>query len=79
MKPESLLASSVGALGLSEEFCKGCREMGVSTLAEILALSPAQLQASKGFNYLWLAELSDYLSKKGLLSSLQALPGNNVT
>lgn len=78
MTNERLLACPVESLGFSEEFCERCRLMGIATLGDVLALTPAELAGRQGFSYHWLAELSDYLAGKGLLHLLQPLPGSNA-
>ncbi len=79
MKTAALLDSDITQLGLSGDFCERCATMNLRTLRAILQLSPGELVQLKGFSYHWLEELSGYLSRHGLLSLLQALPGNNVT
>lgn len=63
-------------VGFSPRFVITSKEMGCQTLAEIIECGLSALQQKKEFNYHWLAELSEYLSDKGLLHLLQPLPGN---
>jgi len=76
METAAFLNQPVDTLGLGEKFCEKCRQMGFKTMAEILRVSPEALIRKEGFDYHWLAELSEALQQAGLLHLLQPLPGS---
>ncbi len=77
MEAEIFLNSPVNALGLSGQFRDQCTGMGFKTIGEITRTSPEVLIKMDGFNYHWLAELSEVLNKEGLLHLLQPITGSN--
>jgi hypothetical protein len=76
METAAFLNQPLYTLGLSEQFCEKCGNMGFKTIAEILLVSPEAMLKMEGFSYHWLAELSEVLHKEGLLHLLQPLPGS---
>ncbi len=78
MLPQQLFNERVTNLGFSEEFCSSCGKMGLITLGDILALKPEEVLAREGFNYGWLAELTEFLGQRGLLEFLQPIPGKSA-
>ena len=76
MKTADFLNRPVSRLELSKEFCEKCGRMGFETIADILFVVPEELIQREGFDYHWLAELSETLNKEGLLHLLQPLPGS---
>ncbi|MGF7073833.1 hypothetical protein [Mucilaginibacter sp. 3215] len=76
MEDQQVLQQSLEVLGLSHRFVVTSKEMGCRTMAEIIECGLPALQQKKEFDYHWLAELSEYLSDKGLLHLLQPLPGS---
>jgi len=77
MKTQSLLNEDLEAIGLTGDFCQSSRQMGFRTIAGILACPIGEILDKPGFSYSWLAELSDFLSSKGLLKLLQPIPGRS--
>lgn len=75
METAVILNRRISGPEFSFGFCERCRVMGYGTLAEIIATPPAEIMAKKGFTYDWLAELSEFLDKNGLLYLLQPIPG----
>ena len=57
-------------------FCEQSKQMGFNNLAEVLCVTAEDLIRREGFSYQWLAELSSFLSSKGILYLLQPIPGN---
>lgn len=78
MSNEVFLDTTPERLGFSQDFCERCSAMRLTTLKEILQINPEDLVSRNGFSYHWLGELSDYLTKHGLQSLLQRLPGNTL-
>jgi len=72
-----ILRKPIEQLGLSAAFCEDARSMGFGSLEDILAISPAELVKKSDFSYGWLAELSSYLSARGMLHLLQTIPGRS--
>jgi hypothetical protein len=77
MKTEIFLNTSLKSLGLSIRFCEDSAQMGFRNIGEILKTPPEVMIKMDGFNYHWLAELSEALNKEGLLHLLQPLPGSS--
>jgi hypothetical protein len=76
MEDQQVLQESIEMVGPSPRFVGASKEMGCRRMAEIIECGLPALQQKKEFNYHWLAELSEYLSDKGLLHLLQPLPGS---
>ena len=72
-----LLQQPVKELGFSKKFCKQCHDSGFDTLETILVCPPVDLLKKKDFSYEWLAELTAFLSERGLLHLLQTIPGKS--
>jgi hypothetical protein len=73
----NLLEQSFDECSFSEEFKKCCRRMGYHTLNDIIGESPEHLFNKPDFNYNWLGELVEFLSKHQLLYLFQPLPGRS--
>lgn len=73
-----ITTSQLGHLGFSSDFCSQAKAMQLYTLQDIFDRGADALVSDPGFSYLWLKELSDYLSQKGLLSLLQPIPGKSA-
>ena len=71
----NFLTVPISKLFFSHEFEWQCQEMGFEKLEDILLLQPEDLMAKPGFNYRWLGELSDFLTKNDLIHLLQPTPG----
>lgn len=63
-------------VGFSPEFCRQCYLMGYYTLHDIFEDRPEVVRQKEGFTYVWLAELTAFLSERKMLHLLQPPPGN---
>ncbi len=72
-----ILTIPISKLDVSTEFRKQCSIMGFETLKAVTEIEPEVLLKKRGFNYNWLGELIEFLSKHQLLEALQPLPGNS--
>jgi len=77
MDEAKILQEHISRLNFTEAFCEQSFAMGYHCVGEIIGQEPAHLITQKGFTYAWLAELSSYLSKNGLLYRFQPIPGSN--
>jgi hypothetical protein len=77
MTQTELLREPIDLLNFSRTFVKQCYLMGFKNLEAILCCPPAELVGQPGFNYSWLAELTDFLIQQGLLHLLQSIPGKS--
>lgn len=77
-KQRDILAQKIGTDSFSASFTEQSRLMGFQTVADILKQRPDVLLHHREFSYTWLAELSSFLSAKGLLHLLQSTAGNTA-
>lgn len=77
MDRQSLIDQPLTLLGLSSDFLNASRMMEFETIADILKVEPMDLVGRAGFNYNWLGELTEFLSKHHLLHILQPIPGKS--
>jgi hypothetical protein len=76
MDVPAFLNTPLNSLGLSDQFCDESRVLGFNTIGSIVGVPLEEIITMEGFNYHWLAELSEALNKEGLLHLLQPLPGS---
>jgi len=77
MQDRGVLLIPINELPASAFFKAGGAEMGFKTLQDILHTAPGDLRAKEGFNYVWLGELIDFLTERGILHLLQPTQGNS--
>jgi hypothetical protein len=77
MDEKSFINQPISGLGLSNDFLKTSEKMAFGTIAEILKVDPVDLLKRDGFNYNWLGELIEFLTKHQLLHILQPIPGKS--
>ncbi|SDH15581.1 hypothetical protein [Mucilaginibacter gossypii] len=72
-----LLNQPFAALSFSEEFRQKSKKMGFSTIGDIISIGPQVLVRMEHFDYIWLGELTAFLTKHGVLNLLQPSQGNS--
>ncbi|MFB9844034.1 hypothetical protein [Mucilaginibacter ginsenosidivorans] len=72
------LQQPLNQLAFSPDFLARSGDMGFRCLQDILDCTPAAILKKERFSYLWLEELTTYLSAKGWLTLWQPWPGNNA-
>ncbi|WP_133300168.1 hypothetical protein [Mucilaginibacter terrenus] len=77
MKDNLFLEKPLSETGLGRSFCMKGERMGISTVADVCRLPPAELIAKKDFSYHWLAVFTSYLEKNDMLHLLQPGPGRS--
>jgi hypothetical protein len=75
MDSEEKINKSFAELGFSRDFCEQSERMGFNSIRDVITITPGEIVEKGDFSYSWLAELSDYLSSKGLFNLLQPIPG----
>lgn len=76
-KPAEINKLELAEAGLSEKFCRQSAQMGYHTLDDIFQEELEVLFKKTDFSYLWLEELTKFLTERKMLHLLQPLPGNN--
>ena len=73
---EVLINRPIPSLGLSKDFMERSRLMGYKSIYQIILMEPKEIIAQKAFTYEWLSELTEFMSKQGVLHLLQPLSEN---
>jgi hypothetical protein len=71
----NIIDRPLGELGLSAGFLERCRQMGFTSLRQIITCGAKGLMERPGFNYHWLSELTAFLTQHQLLHLIQPQPG----
>ncbi len=77
MDAQELVNEEIGQLGLSNKFVEDSHAMQFHTIGDILRAGSQALVKREGFNYDWLAELTEFLEAHQMLQLLQPLPGRS--
>ena len=72
-----ILSTLISDLPASIFFKEGSATMGFETLHDILKIGPKELLGKENFNHVWLGELVDFLTERGMLHLLQPTQGNS--
>jgi hypothetical protein len=76
-KPE-VTTKKISSPDFSRDFCNVSASMGMDTIKDIIQTPPGTLVKHSAFSYRWLAELVEYLGKKGSLHLLQPIMGSTT-
>ena len=77
VRNQEILIIPISELDVSTVFKQQSAIMGFQTLKAVTETKPELLLNRRGFNYNWLGELIEFLSKNQLLEALQPLPGSS--